>query len=66
MEERIDEDEKEFAELDGEQRVALGKWFLLNAPPGQVQQVARGIPSAASRSLTTTYEGTSSTLFGAA
>ena len=44
MEERIDEDEENFAELDDDQRVALGKWFLLNSPPGQVQQVARGTP----------------------
>lgn len=40
MEDRIEEDEYE--ELGDEQKVAIGMWFLLNAPPGQVQQVAKG------------------------
>lgn len=40
MEDRIEEDEYE--ELGDEQKIAIGKWFLLNAPPGQVLQVAKG------------------------
>lgn len=45
MEDRVAENgEDEFAELGADQKVALGKWFLLNSPPGQVQQVAKGIP----------------------
>jgi len=43
MEDRVAENgEDEFAELGADQKVALGKWFLLNSPPGQVQQVAKG------------------------
>jgi len=41
MEDRIGEDEYE--ELGEEQKVAIGRWFLMNAPPGQVLQVAKGI-----------------------
>ena len=45
MEDRVaDNGEDEFAELGADQKVALGKWFLLNSPPGQVQQVAKGNP----------------------
>ena len=45
MEDRVAENgEDEFAELGADQKVALGKWFLLNSPPGQVQQVAKGNP----------------------
>lgn len=40
MEDRIPEDE--FEELGDEQKVAIGRWFLMNAPPGQVLQVAKG------------------------
>jgi hypothetical protein len=41
MEDRIGE-EDEYEELADDQKVAIGKWFLLNAPPGQVSQVAKG------------------------
>lgn len=41
MEDRIGEDDYE--ELGEEQKVAIGRWFLMNAPPGQVLQVAKGI-----------------------
>lgn len=40
------DEEDEFEELGDEQKVAIGKWFLLNAPPGQVLQVAKGILTA--------------------
>jgi hypothetical protein len=45
MEERIAErnDEIEgFEELSAEEKVAIGKWFLLKSPPGQIRQVAKG------------------------
>lgn len=41
MEDRIPEDE--FEELGDEQKVAIGRWFLMNAPPGQVLQVAKDV-----------------------
>ena len=41
MEDRIGDDD-EYEELPDDHKVAIGKWFLLNAPPGQVTQVARG------------------------
>ncbi|XP_073385241.1 F-actin-capping protein subunit alpha [Physcomitrium patens] len=37
------DEEDEFEELGDEQKVAIGKWFLLNAPPGQVLQVAKDV-----------------------
>ncbi len=45
MEERIAERDDEiegFEELSAEEKVAIGKWFLLKSPPGQIQQVAKG------------------------
>ncbi|KAG0561511.1 hypothetical protein KC19_9G070000 [Ceratodon purpureus] len=42
MEDRISE-EDEYEELADDQKVAIGKWFLLNAPPGQVSQVAKDV-----------------------
>jgi len=41
MEDRIEEDEYE--ELGDEQKIAIGRWFLMNAPPGQVLQVAKDV-----------------------
>lgn len=45
MEERIAERDDEiegFEELSAEEKVAIGKWFLLKSPPGQIRQVAKG------------------------
>lgn len=44
MEDRIQGnlEETEYEELGDDQKVSIGKWFLLNAPPGQVLQVAKG------------------------
>jgi hypothetical protein len=45
MEERIAERDDEiegFEELSAEEKVAIGKWFLLKSPPGQIQQVGKG------------------------
>jgi hypothetical protein len=38
MEDRIGEED----EYEEPEKVAIGKWFLLHAPPGQVSHVAKG------------------------
>jgi hypothetical protein len=38
MEDRIGEEDQ----YEEPEKVAIGKWFLLHAPPGQVSQVAKG------------------------
>ncbi|KAH8932638.1 hypothetical protein BDL97_19G083900 [Sphagnum fallax] len=46
MEERIAERDDEiegFEELSAEEKVAIGKWFLLKSPPGQIRQVAKDV-----------------------
>ncbi|XP_073392615.1 F-actin-capping protein subunit alpha isoform X2 [Physcomitrium patens] len=45
MEDRIQGnlEETEYEELGDDQKVSIGKWFLLNAPPGQVLQVAKDV-----------------------
>jgi hypothetical protein len=36
------EEEDGGLELEASQKVSLAKWFLLNSPPEQIQQVAQG------------------------
>jgi hypothetical protein len=40
------EEEDGVLELEASQKVSLAKWFLLNSPPEQIQQVAKGVVSA--------------------
>lgn len=35
-------EEEEEAELSEKQKIEIAKWFLLNAPPGEIQYVAKG------------------------
>lgn len=38
----LDGEEEDAVELEAEHKVSLAKWFLLNAPPEEIQQVAKG------------------------
>lgn len=39
----MDRQEGDDEELSDEQKIALGKWFLLNSPPGEIQYVAKDL-----------------------
>ncbi|CAM6083538.1 unnamed protein product [Calypogeia fissa] len=47
----LDGDEEDGVELDADQKLSLATWFLLNAPPEEIQQVAEDVQKVLSDSV---------------